>query len=145
MENKTERYRVISVLLAQLPGFSFFSFKGLCRYGYGLNLFNRKQYCREVGIDVKIGKIKVDVPQESCLGPFLFLIYINDLPKVVLASTVSMYADNTSLTFQSKNISQVSDTLINGLKRLGRWIEGNKLSLNMTTDPNGSVFVCTGS
>ena len=66
------------------------------------NLFNRKQYCRVGDFDSDIGNIDVVVPQRSCLGPLLFLIYINDLPQTVDASTVSMYADDTSLTFQSR-------------------------------------------
>ena len=62
-------------------------------------LFIRKQFCRIRGFDS--GNIDVGVPQGSCLWPLLFLIYLNDFPKVVNASTVSMYADDTSLTFQS--------------------------------------------
>ena len=49
-----------------------------------------------MGVDSSTGKIEVGVPQGSCLGPFLFSIYINDLPKAVSCLTVSMYADNTS-------------------------------------------------
>ena len=43
-------------------------------------LSNRRQYCRVNGVDSNMENIKVGVQQCSCLGPFLFLVYINDLP-----------------------------------------------------------------
>ena len=44
---------------------------------------NRKQLCRVNGADSKLNPINIGVPQGSCLGPLLFLVYINDLSRVV--------------------------------------------------------------
>ena len=94
-------------------------------------LSNRKQYCRINGVDSNVNDINVGVPQGSCLGPLLFLLYINDLPFIVKSSKVSMYADDTSIYHSSKDIAQLNAVLNEELRRLDRWLKGNKLSLNV--------------
>ena len=69
------------------------------------------------------------------------LIYINYLPKVVKASTVSMYADDTSLTLQSQDISQLNETINDELRWIDLWMQGNKLSLNVSKTQ--SMLICT--
>ena len=73
----------------------------------------------------------MSVPQGSCLGPLLFLIYINDLPLTVQRSSVTMYADGTSLCYQSRDLTQLNEAMNSHLKKLETWLQGNKLSLQV--------------
>ena len=71
-------------------------------------LSNREQFCRVNGIDSDINCINIGIPQGSCLGPLLFIIYINDLPLAVSDPSFSMYADDTSLCYQSLDINTLN-------------------------------------
>ena len=42
-----------------------------------------------------------------------------------------MYADDTSISYSSKNIDELNETLNSDLDSLKQWLEGNKLSLNV--------------
>ena len=75
------------------------------------------------------------------MGPLLFLIYSNDLPQAVQNSTVSMYADDTSLCYQSSDIDELNEAINNDLKQLDIWLQGNKLSLNVAK--NNSMLIAT--
>ena len=70
-------------------------------------------------------------PQGSCLGPLLFLIYINDLSQAVQDSSVTMYADDTSLCHQSNHLTQLNEAINSDRKKLEAWLHGNKISLNV--------------
>ena len=104
-------------------------------------LSGRKQFCRINGVDSEIGDLETGVPQGSCLGPLLFLIYINDLPQAIQDSVVSMYADDTSLCYQSSDMTQLSAAINNDLKILDTWLQGNKLTLNVAK--THSMLLCT--
>ena len=81
------------------------------------------------------------MPQSSCLGPLLFLIYVNDLPNAVRNSVVSMYANDTSLCYQALEIKTLNEAINNNFTQLESWLKGNKLSLNVAK--TNSMLVST--
>ena len=80
------------------------------------------------------------LPKAHVLVPS-FSLYINDLPPAVQTSTVSMYADDTSLCYQSSDINELNETINNDFKQLDIWLQGNKLSLNVAK--TNSMLVAT--
>ena len=82
-------------------------------------------------VDFSTGKMEVDALQGSCLGPLLFLIYICVLPKAAQCSTLSMYADDTSICLKSKDISHLNTAMNRDLWDLDSLLNGSNLSLNV--------------
>ena len=61
----------------------------------------------------------------------LFLLYIHDLPNCNLLSDVRMYADDTNLTFASKDPEDFFLFLTHDLSNVKQWLDSNRLSLNV--------------
>ena len=61
------------------------------------------------------------VPQGSILGPLLFVLFINDLPKVLTKCQSLMYADDTVMYFSAADFQVIADTLTNELVLVNKW------------------------
>lgn len=72
------------------------------------------------------------VPQGSVLGPLLFILYINDIHKSIKHCKLNLFADDTLLTIASKNIEDATQKLNQDLCSLSKWLEQNKLKLNVS-------------
>ena len=72
------------------------------------------------------------VPQGSILGPILFIIYLNDLPKISDEMTCLSFADDTAIIFKNKSSTHLQVTVDKLLLRISEWFNANFLSLNVT-------------
>ena len=77
-------------------------------------------------------KVSIGVPQGSILGPLLFAIYINDLPKVLQNTKVTLFADDTALYCSSQSARDLQTMLNQDLDRLAQWLYEHKLTLNVS-------------
>lgn len=80
-----------------------------------------------------LASIQVGVPQGSILGPLMFLVYVNRLPRLTDNLCV-MFADDASLLFvnNSGNTSQYEFEINNTVSKIVSWLNSINLKVNLT-------------
>ena len=94
-------------------------------------LSERQQSVKFNGINSNHRNITCGVPQGSILGPLLFLLYINDLSAVSDLTFPIMFADDTNLFIQGKDLNEMALKLTNEIVNLTNWHKANTLSMNI--------------
>ena len=76
--------------------------------------------------------VDVGAPQGSCLGPLIFLIFVNDLHLNLLHTNSILFADDTTLYYSHKNLNYLKWCIEEDLQSLQDWFNSNKLTLNLS-------------
>lgn len=105
-------------------GFTHNSLRWISSY-----LSNRKQKVYFKKQTSKPIYVKSGVPQGSHLGPLLFSLFINDLPRVIKYSNILMYADDVKI-FLTYNCYADHTFLQHDLDAFSSWCKINLMELN---------------
>ena len=92
-------------------------------------LSERHQCCAANGITSNYRINPAGVPQGSCLGPLLFLIYISMTFRMY--SDSNLYADDTSVSAADELLTEAQRKINADLETVGIWLYANKLSANL--------------
>ena len=111
-----------------------YGIRGICHKWFESYLSNRviRSKCTTSTETAHSDEINISfgVPQGSCLGPLLFLIFVNDLHLNLEYSKCILFADNTTIYMSHQNLNYLMWALEHDLNILHDWFNANKLTLN---------------
>ena len=91
-----------------LSKFEHYSIRGAAHKLTSSFLFGRQQYLAHQDMQSEVVTNRFGVPQGSNLGPFLFLIYINEISNA-LNTTPTLFANDKCLVLDAANLSILRD------------------------------------
>ena len=116
----------ISVFLDLKKAFDTVDHEGTSLRWFTSYLTGRRQYCQINGHKSSLKTVHFGIPQGSCLGPLLFILYVNDFEQC----TSNMYSDDTSVTFSAEDIYDLCNDLKAEIDNIAEWLRQSKLILN---------------
>ena len=107
-----------------------YGIRGLPHAWFSSYITNRKQYVKVGNTESSLKTITCGVLQGSTLGPLLFLLYINDLPRSSKKLTFRIFADDTNMFYSSKDPEQLQSVINEELGEVLKFCATNILSIN---------------
>ena len=95
-------------------------------------LENRQQYAAIDDTESPRQRMTCGIPQDSTLGPLLYLLYVNDLPNCSLSLSFRIFADDTNLFAFALDLKTLDILMNSELVKVEEWCCVNKLSKNYT-------------
>jgi len=71
------------------------------------------------------------VSQGLILGPILFLVNVNDLPRVIKEGRYVSFADDTAIVWRHRNLLLLEEMVLRDLAAVKLWGTTNSLTLNV--------------
>ncbi|PNF17023.1 hypothetical protein B7P43_G02754 [Cryptotermes secundus] len=134
-----------NLLLAKLE---LYGLRGIAHAWMRSYLTDRTQFVEIHHMDQKTFKIKTltsslkaikhGVPQGSVLGPLLFLLFINDLPRIIQNAEVVLFADDTNILITGNDMLSLNEKIQNVKNQLEKWFYENHLIIN--TEKSKVIF-----
>ena len=94
-------------------------------------LSNRYQFVSINNTSSSFLRIECGVPQGSILGPIIFLLYTNDLPRVSTKLQFLLYADDTSIIYENSDTNTIIKSINMEMPKIIDWPKSNKLHINV--------------
>ena len=95
-------------------------------------LSNRYQAVKINNVLSDFEAINMGVPQGSVLGPILYLIYVNELPKISNVFSTFLFADDTTLIFENSDRYELFNQCDLCVNAFFSWCCANRLSINIS-------------
>ena len=129
-----------SIMLQKLE---LFGVRGVCLKWFKSYLENRhmRVKCKittsQSSVVSEYYTVNYGTPQGSCLGPLIFLIFVNDMQLHLTEVESVQFADDTTILFSHRNEIYLQFCIERELSVLSDWFRANKLTLNV----DKSVFL----
>ena len=94
-------------------------------------LSNRRQSVLANNFRSPCQKITQGVPQGSVLGPLFYIIYANDITKVVKNCNIALYADDTVLYLANTDFARTVCKVQTDMDALSLWCTENGIQMNV--------------
>ena len=123
-----------------LQKMKYFGFRESVIKWFESYLLNRKFLVCIDNVFSESGTLKYGEPQDSILGPFLFLLHANDLPQSLSDAGSYLYADGTCIFYQHEDVKKIENVLNKKISSFYQWFMNNKLSIHFGEDKTKSIL-----